>query len=329
MVHESTSGHSLWRALGALVLFLCLAPVLRAQETGSDVGERSQALRVAAVQLQIRQSDLRSYEAFKDHIEALVERCLAFRPDLIVFPEYTSVFLALIPHYPVIRSSGSALEGIAAISAQDPLIGGFRDLFLLNSGLVERALEEIFAVLAARHQVAILAGTYFAWSRRDQEVELVNRAVLYDSKGKIAYTQDKVYLTPFEEQLLGIAPGHLREAEPIELRGREIGLTICRDTFFPAWQQIYSGVDLWIDIKANGTAFTQEERERFQRAVPARIREGDIPYGLTVCLTGSLLDLLWEGESSLVGRESAQDNQFLQKSNSAAAEEILFITIED
>jgi hypothetical protein len=88
-------------------------------------------------------------------------------------------------------------------------------------------------------------------------------------------------------------------------------------------------VDLWIDIKANGALYTQEERQRFLRAVPARITEGDIPYGLTVCLTGSLLDMLWEGESSLAFKEPGEQVRFVEKTSSASEEEILFISIGD
>jgi hypothetical protein len=88
-------------------------------------------------------------------------------------------------------------------------------------------------------------------------------------------------------------------------------------------------VDLWIDIKANGALYDQEERQRFLRAVPARIAEGNIPYGLTVCLTGSLLEMLWEGESSLAFKEAGQPVRFVKKAASASEEEILFLLIGD
>jgi predicted amidohydrolase len=306
-------------------VFCIILLIVGSTSTAAD----SQVLRVAAVQLKIQQSDLRSFSAFRSRIEALVMRCMDFEPDLIVFPEYTSVFLALIPYYPVILESQSAEDGLSRINARDPLINGFRDLFLINSGLVERVMEEVFASLARRHGVAIIPGTYFAWIERDQEAALVNRLVVYDHSGTITYTQDKVFLTPFEEQLLEISPGVLEQAEPIVLQGQRIGITICRDTFFSDWLQVLSGVDLWIDIKANGALYTQEERQRFLRAVPARISEGDIPYGLTVCLTGSLLDMVWEGESSLARKDPGQEIRFVEKASSASQEEILFFSIGD
>ena len=312
----------------ALFVSLVLQPAFPSPGGAAEAGGTGD-LRVAAVQLQIRASDLRSFDVFQAHIESLVRSSMAFHPDLIVFPEYTSVFLALIPYYEQIRSSQSIEQGFTRIEAADPLVGEFRQLFLLNSGMVQRAMRRIFASAAEEYGVAILAGTYFAWEQRNDEIVLVNRAVLYGSGGEPAYTQDKVYLTPFEEQLLGISPGRLQEAEPIQIRGRRIGITICRDTFFPAWGRVHAGVDLWIDIKANGTAYTEEERERFLRAVPARIEEADIPYGMTVCLTGSLLDLLWEGESSLVLSDPHAGLRFLDRAQSASAEQVLFFTIPE
>jgi predicted amidohydrolase len=285
------------------------------------------SLRVAAVQLQIGRRDLRSLDDFRSHVEALVIRCVARRADLIVFPEYTSVFLSLIPYYEPILGSESAEQTITRISARDPLIEGFRDFFLFNSGLAERAMEKVFGDLARRFGVSILAGSYFACESSGEEVQLVNRAVLYDRSGEILYSQDKVYLTPFEEEVLGISAGKLGRASGARLNGCEIKITICRDTFFPAWLQVHSGGDVWIDIKANGTAFTQEERERFLRALPARISEGEVPYGVTVCLTGSLLDMLWEGRSSIVVKDGEQGFRFLEKAFSASAEEILFFSI--
>ena len=317
----------------AICIILLVGPTLAAQQRNTDLAsaaaEEPGVLRVAAVQFNIQQSDLRSFAAYRSHVESLVMRCLDFEPDLIVFPEYTSVFPVLIPYYPVIRLSQSAEEGISRIRTQDPLISQFRDLFLLNSGLAERVMEEVFAALARRHGVAIIPGTCFAWSERGGKAELVNRLVVYDQVGEIAYTQDKVFLTPFEEQRVGISAGSLEGAEPIELAGRRIGITICRDTFFSEWLQVLAGVDLWIDIKANGALYTREERQRFLRAVPARIDEGNIPYGLTVCLTGSLLEMLWEGESSLAFKEEGEPVRFVQKASSASEEEILFLQIPD
>lgn len=285
------------------------------------------ALRVAAVQLRVEAPLLASAGAFAAHVEGLVAQAQAFAPDLIVFPEYTSVFLALLPYHREILCSATAMEGLQRIRAREPMVRSFRDLFLLNSGLARRTMEQIFGPLAERHGVSILAGSYFAWDNREGEVRLVNRAVLFGVDGRVAYSQDKVFLTPFEGELLGVAAGRLEDVAPFPLAGHRVGVTICRDTFFGQWQERLAGSLLWIDIKANGERFTAEERERFLRALPARIAEGPVPYGLTVCLVGGLLDMLWEGESSLVRGDARGGFEFLARAADPAGEQVLLLEI--
>jgi predicted amidohydrolase len=310
----------------SLLPFLLVVALLAA--AGAASGETPPlSFRVAAVQLSMDASLLASAASFSDRIEGLVAQALEFRPDLIVFPEYTSVFLALLPYYEDIRASSGALEGLKRISRREPLVKSFRDLFLLNSGLARRAMDEIFGALARSHGVPILAGSYFAWDRREGEVRLVNRAVLFGSDGRVAYSQDKVFLTPFEGEVLGLSAGSLEDAAPFRLNGQPVGVTICRDAFFGQWQERLRGSLLWIDIKANGERFTEQEQARFLRALPARIGEGTVPYGLTVCLTGSFLDLYWEGESSLVRKDGHGGTEVLARAANPAAEQVLLLEI--
>ena len=61
-------------------------------------------------------------------------------------------------------------------------------------------------------------------------------------------------------------------------------------------------MDYWIDIKANGEEFTEDIAGKFYYALPKRIEESGAGGGMTVCLTGSFLDLFWEGSSFIVTR---------------------------
>jgi len=310
---------------------------------------RGEALRVAAVQLAVGPEMLSSHEAYARRIEDLVERSMTFDPHLIVFPEYTSAFIALIPHHRIIEESTTMDEAMVRIAAADSSDTGSPDapapasalvpdipgtsplgsLFLRAAGDVESQMSEIFGALARRHDVAILAGTTFARDGADG-TELRNRAVVFGPDGHVVYEQDKVYLTDFERNELGLAPGSLGSATPFEVAGRRVAVSICRDTFFEEWEPRLSGSDLWIDVKANGVEYTQQERERFLTALPERIRRSDVPYGLTVCLTGALLDLVWEGESSLVTDRTEEDDgvEFVRRARTPAHEEILYLTIE-
>ncbi|MCX7041003.1 MAG: hypothetical protein NT005_17965, partial [Spirochaetes bacterium] len=271
-------------------------------------------LRVAVVQLRIDESTYSSVESFRGIVTTAVEKAVdeapeGCRPDLIVFPEYTSVFLALLPYEDDLRGAESVADGLARLSAADRKIGSLRQVFLGQASMVQDLVCEVFGSLARQYGVAIVAGTAFArvaGEGTDADggaggtVELRNRAFVFGRDGRLAYTQDKVYLTEFETDVAGLSPGRVVEAAPFAIAGARIGLTLCRDTFFDAWEERFRGLDLWIDMKANGVPFTAEEREGFARALPARLPGAGVRHGITACLVGRYLDLAWEGESSVI-----------------------------
>ena len=271
-------------------------------------------LRVAVVQLRIDESTYSSVESFRGIVTTAVEKAVdeapeGCRPDLIVFPEYTSVFLALLPYEDDLRGAASVAEGLARLSAADRKIGSLRQVFLEQASMVQDLVREVFGSLARRHGVGIIAGTAFArvaGEGTDTDggaggtVELRNRAFVFSPDGRLAYTQDKVYLSEFETAVIGLSPGSVDEAAPFAVSGTRVGLTLCRDTFFGEWEQRFRGLDLWIDMKANGVPFTAEEREGFAKALPARLPGAGVRHGITACLVGRYLDLAWEGESSVI-----------------------------
>ncbi len=217
-----------------------------------------------------------------------------------------SAFSAMSPEEPANRHE----NGIRSVAAGGNSKSGKPDFELLalrrlaarllRDGADEtlERMDALWGGLAVEYETYIGAGTYFA---RGEAGRLHNRAVVYDPAGRRVYEQDKVYLTRFETDLLGVSPGRVRAAGTFPAASVEAVLTICRDTFFDEWESVFSGADVWFDLKANGTDFDEEEMQRFERALPARIASSGIAFGATVCLTGRVLDLYWEGESSLVG----------------------------
>jgi len=308
-----------------LALLLALSIRLVVPSERPAAGERP--LRVAAVQLSIHPQDIASLAAFRSRIEGLVGACLPAEPDLILFPEYASAFLALVPYGRQLQEEAGIEEALRRIEAREPLVGGLRELFLLNAGLAEAAARELFGGLARRHRVALGAGTLFAAERGDRGTRLVNRALVFGRDGKLLHAQDKVLLTEFELEALGLEAGSLDRARPFLLEGRRIGLTICRDTYLEEWELLLAGCDLWVDLKGSGQPFTEQARERFRRALPARLASSGVRYGLTVCLTGRLCGLIWEGESFLVVLNGDGQVRTAVRAASPAGEEILLLEL--
>ena len=170
-----------------------------------------------------------------------------------------------------------------------------------------------------------MGGSYFA-SDSDNN-RLLNRLIVYGPRGDRIYQQDKYFLTEFETDIIGLSPGGTEPQKGIVINGKKIVFTLCRDTFLERWESMYVGADLWIDIKANGEYFREEQRDLFSRALPERMLDSHVQYGVTVCLTGQFLDLFWEGESSMIKKIGKEVHTFI-KSRNPLSNEILYFVLD-
>lgn len=281
----------------------------------------SESLKVAAIQLEIHASTYRSYEQFKLEIENEVKEAVSiFNPDLILFPEYTSVFPAVTPYFDLIKPGESLVEIFNKINSRNPHIRSLKDLFLEEADNVDQFLT-FWGELAEKYSVTIVGGSYFA---RNNE-QLNNRLIVFGPTGNRIYEQDKYFLTDFETDIIGLAGGSGEKPEGLTINGKKVVFTICRDTFLDRWESFYNGADLWIDIKANGVAFTPDQRDLFTRALPARMKNTDVDRGVTVCLTGDFLELFWEGESSYVRKANDSVHTIITAEKINSNEQLYFI----
>ena len=284
-------------------------------------------LRAAAVQFQVRKEIFQSEKIFYKTIDELLsDYSMQCRPDLVVFPEYTSVFLSLVDYYLLLENAGTFLEGFAYIKAIHPSLASLKDFFLLTGEESIKRMDRLWGSLAKKYGVYLCGGSIFAVEKDDQgEETLVNRLILYDDMGRRMYHQDKVFLTPFEKDLLELSPGRIAEAKPVNIKGCKVVFTLCRDTFFEEWEDHFACADLWFDCKANGASYDQSQKENFQAALPERISRGTVAQGCTVCLTGRFLDLFWEGESSYI-KKTGNSYIIIEKTSTYTDQEVLCFT---
>ncbi|NBF41625.1 MAG: hypothetical protein GVY14_14550 [Spirochaetes bacterium] len=302
------------RRVAALMLssFLLAAVSVFAEDfAGHDDG----VLRVAAVQAEVVDETYLDSEKFESHVEKLVAEAERRGAELVVFPEYINVFLLFEPYAPIIRRASSmdeALRELLPLADGAPRVGAvpsgaapppaastetLQALLRRRAPSVERFVRRLWSGLAREYAVAIVAGTYFAPAG---EESIHNRAIVFDEDGSLLYAQDKVFLTAFEADVLDLGEGDLEEAETFEIDGFEIGLTICRDSFFSDWEPELGGADLWLELRANGELYTEAVRRRFEGALPERVGATSAVAGVSASLTGSMLDLVWEGPSYAV-----------------------------
>lgn len=302
------------------------------------------ALTVSAVQFEIDETTVLDREALAEEIGHAVETAAEEGADLVVFPEYLNVFPALSDDTALTDAVAEMDFSAEAIEAGDAtgeqtvreLLArvyrhtghrSLRSLFAARAEETSRWIDEAYGEAADSHDVHVIAGTYFALEEQGRRASLTNRAVAYDPDGRRSFEQDKVYLTAFERDLLGLDSADVGDASGIEIAGWSIALTICRDTYFEEWNEVHSDRDLWIDLRGEGTEYNAEVRRRLEGAVPERILETDVSYGLTVFLTGEFHGLYWEGRSSFV-EESGDSVAPLSEAATTTGYDIISTTIK-
>ena len=183
-------------AIIAVLLLLAIPQKAVSERTG---------LSIAGVQLYIDESMYKSVDEFSHTIEKELREAISTPetqapPDLVVFPEYTSVFLALTPYSQKISTADTVADALSAILTNNTDVESLNDIFVLQAGRVESDMDRVWGGLARRYGVAILAGTYFA----EESGVLRNRLIVYDRSGRRLYEQDKVYLTQLRQFGLSI-----------------------------------------------------------------------------------------------------------------------------
>ncbi len=289
-----------------VLLLLSVSFSLQALTPGKD-------LTTVTVQFEVSLDFIKSEKAYRDAIEDAMKDAMAGgAADLVIFPEYLGVFASLIPYSSYLSETKPFQQVWADIAADYPGFSTLTDLFISRSEETGSFLDEIWSDLARKYNVFILSGSRFYYDPREKG--LFNQAVVFDPDGKIVYKQNKFFLTEFEEELLGLSPGDLSDISGFSVKDHLVRLTICRDTFLKKWEDLYREGFLWIDIKANGVPYTPDQEDLFTRALPARLVRTPIPYGITACLTGEFLDLLWQGQSSIIYNNQSDPVRYLQRS---------------
>ena len=272
---------------------------------------------LVGVQFEVSESRYRSLDYFVSLVDSLVEDLAdSGEVDLLVFPEYINVPILAAEYLPEIQASASldsALKRVLAHVDADSL----GELLRRQSGRIHPEILRAWRGIAERHGVAILPGTFFV--TRDNG-ELRNRTYVIDDRGRVVYQQDKVYLTPFERDVLQISPGSLREARPFRIEGGLFGVTICRDSYFSSWDERFERVDAWIDLRANGELYSSAVRERFRGTLPERVRSVEARGGINASLSGSFLDLVWEGPAYTVDHRGIRTGESPKPTGTSSVE---------
>ncbi|MFW5689201.1 MAG: nitrilase-related carbon-nitrogen hydrolase [Spirochaetota bacterium] len=280
-------------------------------------------LTVASVQFNVDREIYGSVSAFRRAADRLVAAAVRrYDADIVVFPEYINVFL-VAARYPSVVREAESLGGALRLLRERHGVSGVRELFVREARWLGETTRTIWSELADTHEATIIAGTGFMEASDGGRRVLRNRALVFDESGALVYWQDKAYLTPMEASVLGLDAADTEPAEPFEVDGVSVGLTICRDTYFESWHEEFPEIDLWVDLRANGEPYTPEVYERFLATLPERVEASSAVAGVNASLTGSFLDLAWEGPSYLVD----EDGRRIGATRDETGTEIIAVTL--
>ena len=113
------------------ILLLFVPLLLGIVTCASGKPETGKKFTISAVQFSVEEDVYRSEKRFYRHVEAIIrEEVEQNRPDMIVFPEYTSVFLALTPYYDTVLAARSLEEGFTLLNKKHPDVTSIRSIFM-------------------------------------------------------------------------------------------------------------------------------------------------------------------------------------------------------
>lgn len=184
-------------------------------------------MRVAAARYPIEY--IASFEDFAGKQARMVDTAVSAGANLLVLPEYLGMELA------------TAIDGHASMAPAE---------LAFAVAPFEARFRELFATLAERNGIAIVAGSFLAQSGPGL---LRNRSTWFE-RGRAPIDQDKLALTGFERELGCIEAGD--GLGVLDWHGLRVGIAICYDIEFPlpVRAQIEAGARLIVVPSCTDTA---------------------------------------------------------------------------
>lgn len=207
-----------------------------------------------------------------------------------------------------------------------------RALLLANTDILYRPFAETLARLAATHHTHIVATTLAPhahrstrpreiarWGRRGTDAayvpegpEVYNAALIFGPDGALLARIDKVFLTEDERSLLDLTPGLLENVHAVATAAGRLGVATSLDAFTPEYLQRLDadGAEIVLQPDANAQTWAARSKtwawqpEEWLNSVLGSIQPAyhNLRYNICAMQTGNLVDLPFDGQSSITAR---------------------------
>ncbi len=310
---------------GILLVFLVCVGCSRPASAHEPAAE----IQLVAVQTALRLEDYWTQEAFAARLASIMDdvhgQITDGIPTLVVFPEDIGLSLVLQGMENQLQRVSSMADGIQKVTKAH-LVPAFWQrfrsrlswvpaLFLHRHRLIANAYFSTFSQLAKGHGVYILAGSAILppyainggevhW-QRPLKAAVHNSAYLFGPDGSVIGRQDKVHLIDLEQAAaLDLTPGRLDDLQVFETHLGRLGTAICLDAFQDdvVTTLDHRGAQILLQPSANPGPWDRIQQEDWLNSSHRQVcQRGLFTYGVNPMLHGSLWDVSFFGQSSIVG----------------------------
>lgn len=283
---------------------------------------------IAAVQFKWKMEDYKSRETLQDRVDGILKDIRSkidnTLPLLVVFPEDIGTPILLFGSYDQIKDTGNFAQAAQAlIMANLPGVLKYkfkygvsfiRSLILSKAAYMEDEYIKIFSSSSKKYNAYIAAGsiTLPDFKVKGSRKKVSNRNVynisfFFGPDGSIIGKQKKVHLVDFEGKSgFDLCGGELEDLKVFETPFGKVGIAICLDAFKEDVCDTLSlmGADILLQPSANNGQWSKWQQEDWLNgsylAVNGRRK---FKYAINPMMNGSILDLAFEGQSSIISSE--------------------------
>lgn len=299
---------------------------------------------IACVQARVTLADYFTAESFHSLTEGLMERAVASLPAdvprLVVFPEDYGSGCMFVGEQDTLSDSSTLRGAVATLVRKNfaavmgqrlrHRVGWVRAFALHRAAEAAKLYFGTFSDLARKYNAYVLGGSVLlpdmtmADGRFEpQGSDVYNVSYLFGPDGQVLGSQRKAFLIEMEGvDGLDLCAGSVDGLSVIDTELGRIGIAICFDAFQEPVVERFKGldVDIFLQPSANPGPWNDWQRGDWLNGTwKAVVEEGVAVYGVNPMLVGSLLDVEFEGQSSIVCSDTARLAEVATMSNGAAA----------
>ncbi|HLT58886.1 MAG: carbon-nitrogen hydrolase family protein [Limnochordales bacterium] len=287
----------------------------------------SEQISIACVQARVTVDDFVTEAAFRSLVDRLMDQAVAAMPAegprLVVFPEDFASGCMFVGEAEALRGAHTLRAAVEALVKRHlpavvsrrlrHRVGWVRALALHLAPAVARLYTDTFSTAARKYGAYVLAGTVLLPDLDDtgepQGGDVYNTAFFYGPDGRLIGTQRKAFLIDLEgPQGLDLSSGAVEALTAWDTELGRVGVAICFDAFQgPVIDRLAAlDLDLLLKPSANPGPWSEWQQEDWLNGMwQAVCRRGVARYGVNPMLVGHLLDVSFEGQSSIVQRVPA------------------------